>query len=246
MGSNSEKVRVRGPIHTRRHQKCAQLGSGESQSIAHTRDSGQDRLITITYASPRRLDIIFIFERAEMPRSPLAALGVCAGAVMSANSAFSIFYARADDERSKQQEWAYPSPYDADVPSARFAETAHLRSQTFQWDLSKLVDIWRDSKEEGWPWVWCDRNPVGPHHLFIGVNGSTLSRVAALSRESVNNNITVVVSERDLVQAGVSEAQLNALRAAVIFVPVQQLNVANRIVMLADERIIVYDAAYLA
>lgn len=194
----------------------------------------------LTYA--RRLDII-LFERAEMPRSPLAALGVCA-------AANSIFYARADDERSKQrrphQEWAYPSPYDADVPSARFAETAHLRSQTFQWDLSKLVDIWRDSKEEGWPWVWCDRNPVGPHHLFVGVNGSTLSHVAALSRESVNNNITVVVSERDLVQAGVSEAQLNALRAAVIFVPVQQLDVANRIVMLADERIIVYDTAYLA
>lgn len=182
------------------------------------------------------------------------ALSVCAGAAITP-----FFYAklcrqaRADSQGRPQQEkqtkveWAYPSPYDVEVPAARFAETAHLRSQTLQWDLPKLVDIWRDdSKEEGWPWVWCDRNPVGPHHLFIGVNGSTLLQVAALCRGSVNNNITVVVSERDLAQAGVSEAQLHALRAAVIFVPVQQLDVANRIAMLADERIIVYDAAYLA
>lgn len=115
-----------------------------------------------------------------------------------------------------------------------------------QWDLPSLVDVWRHSPDEAWPWVWCDRNPVGPHHLFIGVDASTLSAVAALSLASVSNNITVICSARDLAEADITESQLNAHRAAVILVPVQQLDVGSKMVMLADERILVFDTAHLA
>jgi hypothetical protein len=144
--------------------------------------------------------------------------------------------------------WAYPSPYDAEgAAPGRFADTSSLTSAKHVWDLPKLVDIWRNTKEEAWPWVWCDRNPVGPHHVFINVSEQTLALVAAISLADVRNNVTVVVScEADLASAGITEQQLNAHRSAVIFVPLEQLDADNKILMLADERIIVYDFAYLA
>ena len=144
--------------------------------------------------------------------------------------------------------WAYPSPYDVEgAAPGRFANTTSLNSTKQVWDLPKLVDIWRNTKDEAWPWVWCDRNPVGPHHVFINVSAHTLAQVVAVSEADVRNNITVVVSsEDDLVSAGITEQQLNTHRSAVIFVPLEQLDAHNRMLMLADERIIVYDFAYLA
>ena len=144
--------------------------------------------------------------------------------------------------------WAYPSPYDDEgAAPGRFADTSSLTSKKQVWDLPKLVDIWRNTNEEAWPWVWCDRNPVGPHHVFINVSAQTLAQVVAISKADVRNNITVVVnSEDDLASAGITEQQLNTHRSAVIFVPLEQLDAHNRMLMLADERIIVYDFAHLA
>ena len=74
--------------------------------------------------------------------------------------------------------WAYPSPYDEGVAPGRFADTSTLHTASKRvWDLPKLVNIWRNTDEEAWPWVWCDRNPLGPQHVFINVHATTLAQV---------------------------------------------------------------------
>jgi hypothetical protein len=186
-----------------------------------------------------------------MPRQAAALVSVCAVAVAAADKYRSKRALCSEDTTSRTAtsiKWAHPSPYDEVVAPGRFADTKSLRSASRQvWDLPKLVDFWRNTNEEAWPWVWCDRNPVGPHHVFINVSEQTLALVAAISLADVRNNVTVVVScEADLASAGITEQQLNAHRSAVIFVPLEQLDADNKILMLADERIIVYDFAYLA
>ena len=145
-------------------------------------------------------------------------------------------------------EWAYPSPYDHGSAPGRFAEVQHLRKAGApQWDLRGLVDIWRNSKDESWPWVWCDRNPVGPHHVFVNVNAQTLEQVTKVCADDRNNNLTVVVrSLDDLLPYKLTQAQLWANRCAIIEVPLQQIDAEHKIMMLRDERIIVYDFCYLS
>lgn len=92
------------------------------------------------------------------------------------------------EPEDKRIEWAYPSPYDVDRPSSpgHFAETAHLRAPTPQWNLSKLARIWRSTKDESWPWVWYDRNPVDPHHAFTHPGPNTLALMSStISRSYV-------------------------------------------------------------
>jgi hypothetical protein len=54
--------------------------------------------------------------------------------------------------RKPAVEWAYPSPYDANIPIHRFASVHHLKQPSSQWDLKELVRLWDESGEETWPW----------------------------------------------------------------------------------------------
>jgi hypothetical protein len=145
-------------------------------------------------------------------------------------------------------EWAFPSPYDHGLPPGRFAAVEHLRKPgVAHWDLRGLVDLWRNSKDETWPWVWCDRNPVGPHHVFINVNARTLEQVTKVCADDRRNNLTVVVrSMDDLTRYNLTPSDLWAHRCAIIEVPLQEIDTENCILMLADERIILYDYCYLS
>jgi len=154
--------------------------------------------------------------------------------------------------------WAEPSPYDASVPVERFADTYHLRTQRAQWDLPRLVAQWKASEsEETWPWVWCAHNPTGPNHVFVGFGAGTLEQIRAVSAASTANNITVVLrggsggggggtDDDELARCGVSEAELHALRCAVVRERVEQVDAESKLLMLRDERVIAYDTAYLA
>jgi hypothetical protein len=152
-------------------------------------------------------------------------------------------------------EWAHPSPYDADAAAAttsssaagggRFASSAHLRTLRAHWDLPKLVAQWQASDdEETWPWVWCQHNPTGPHHVFVGLGAGTLERIRGVSAADASNNITVVIrDDGELARRGLSEAQLHALRCAVVRERVAQVDAESKLLMLRDERVIAYDAA---
>ena len=155
--------------------------------------------------------------------------------------------------------WAPPSPYDAAAAAAttssssaagggRFASSAHLRTLRVQWDLPRLVAQWQDSdNEETWPWVWCQHNPTGPHHVFVGLGEGTLAQIRGVSAADASNNITVVIrDDGELARRGLSEAQLHALRCAVLRERIAQIDAESKLLMLRDERVIAYDAAYFA
>ena len=71
-------------------------------------------------------------------------------------------------------------------------------------------------------------------------------RCAHVSAASAANNITVVLRGDELARCGVSEAELHALRCAVIYEAVAQVDVESRLLMLRDERVMAFDSAYLA
>jgi hypothetical protein len=179
---------------------------------------------------------------------PAAAASVCAALGSSVCAALD-----ADTEKtarpaaSRPAQWAHPSPYDVDVPAARFSDVSDLWRTRLEWDLPELMARWQAAgSAESWPWVWCQRNPTGPHHVFVGVGVGTLDQIRAVAAASPANNITIVLSDSgDLSRAGVSEAQLHALGCAVIYEPIAQIDVASKLLMLRDERIIAFDCAYL-
>ena len=147
-----------------------------------------------------------------------------------------------------QPEWAHPSPYDQSVPADRFADTRHLCTLRAHWDLPRIMAQWQAGGEETWPWVWCQRNPTGPHFVFVGFTAGSLDQVRAVAAASSANNITVVLAKGgdELAAVGVSEAQLHALGCAIIHEPVAQIDAGAKLLMLRDERILAYDKAFLS
>ena len=144
--------------------------------------------------------------------------------------------------------WAYPSPYDQDIPSNRFVDSSHLKKQVTLWNLNGLVNIWQNSGgEETWPWIWTGHNPGGPHHVFIQLNKYTLHHAKRISSESENNNLTLVVkSIDDLIAFNLTPEMFYENRCAIIEgVALNQLDSENKIMMLNDERVICYDYLYL-
>ena len=193
---------------------------------------------------------------AEDAAQPAAASSSSAAAQPAASSAEAALSAPSP----APPEWAHPSPYDADAAAAsssssssaagggRFASSAHLRTLRMQWDLPRLVAQWQASdNEETWPWVWCQHNPTGPHHVFVGLGAGTLAQIRGVSAADASNNITVVIrDDGELARRGLSEAQLHALRCAVVRERVAQIDAESKLLMLRDERVIAYDAAYFA
>ena len=194
---------------------------------------------------------------AEDAAQPAAASSSSAAAQPAASSAEAAPSAPAP----APPEWAHPSPYDADAAAAssssssssaagggRFASSAHLRTLRVQWDLPRLVAQWQASdNEETWPWVWCQHNPTGPHHVFVGLGEGTLAQIRGVSAADASNNITVVIrDDSELARRGLSEAQLHALRCAVLRERVAQIDAESKLLMLRDERVIAYDTAYFA
>ena len=99
-------------------------------------------------------------------------------------------------------------------------------------------------EEECWPWVWCQPNPNGPHHVFVGVDETLLERCRAVMAASPRNNITVIVrDEASLRQHAPLEHYFQA-GAAVIEGEVAQFDAPDRVLMMADERIICFDKCY--
>ena len=96
------------------------------------------------------------------------------------------------------------------------------------WDLQGLVSLWESSTDESWPWVWCSHNPLGPHHVFVGVSNQTLELTKLICESNVRNNLTVVISSIDeLDKHKISAKELYKNRCAIIEVPVSQVDAQN-------------------
>merc|ERR1711991_1239537 len=84
--------------------------------------------------------------------------------------------------------WAYPNPYESESTS-RFNDwnrsSAVFRENKVVWNLRGLYEKWQTSEDdETWPWVWCQRNESGPHHVFVNVGPNTLSTIRDLVQEN--------------------------------------------------------------
>ena len=147
----------------------------------------------------------------------------------------------ASNEEKNTVKWAYPSPYDEE--ERRFVDANAYRSKQYVWDLNGLLKRWQASEEEEtWPWVWTQRNPNGPHFVFVGVDSRTLNACEAACEASENHNLTLVVrSLEDLEEKGYDPADFYAHRCAIIESRPSQIDFDHKILMLEDERIMCYD-----
>ena len=153
-----------------------------------------------------------------------------------------------------RERWAYPSPYDdADEfghagPDAFVPDTGRrfLAQNRKTWRLRALVEYWQTLEdEECWPWVWCQPNPNGPHHVFVGADETLLDRCRSITEASPRNNITIIVSDENCLKRHAPLDLHFKAGAAVIEGRVEQFDVPDRVLMLDDERIICFDKCHI-
>eukprot|EP01043_Picozoa_sp_COSAG02_P022079 COSAG02_NODE_1137_length_14313_cov_6.111369_7_plen_226_part_00 len=153
-----------------------------------------------------------------------------------------------------RERWAYPSPYDdADEcghagPDAFVPDIGRrfLDQNRKTWRLRALVEYWQTlDDEECWPWVWCQPNPNGPHHVFVGADETLLDRCRSVTEASPRNNITIIVSDENCLKRHAPLDLYFKAGAAVIEARVEQFEVTDRVLMLDDERIICFDKCHV-
>ena len=149
--------------------------------------------------------------------------------------------------------WAKPSPYDDDVAQNRFGNVRLHRKLGEVWDLGGLLQQWHASdEEETWPWVWCQRNESGPHHVFVNVGPETLSQVRALAAQDDSagagvHNVTVIAESREAIEKHCSVQDLYDARCAVVEgQSPRQIDTTEKIMLLDDERLICFDRLVVA
>ena len=149
--------------------------------------------------------------------------------------------------------WAKPSPYDEDIADHRFGDVEKHRRMQEVWDLRGLLQQWHASdEEETWPWVWCQRNASGPHHVFVNVGPDTLSQVRALAAAddiagSGFHNVTVIAESRAAIEKHCSVQDLYDARCAIVEgQSPRQIDTTDKVMMLDDERIICFDRLVVA
>lgn len=106
-------------------------------------------------------------------------------------------------------------------------------------DLPTLLSKFEVEGLDVWPWVWLHANENGPHHVFVGVNDQVLKRLMELRRESPQNNLLLVVQNENDVSD--HSKILADSHCGVIVGTVELLHPKKKIIMLSDERIIVFD-----
>ena len=156
--------------------------------------------------------------------------------------------------KDSREEWAYPSPYHATDTEGHVGPDAfvpHLERRFLDhskkyWRLKALVDYWQTlEEEECWPWVWCQPNPMGPHHVFVGADETLLERCRSVTAASPRNNITIIVPKEECLQRHAPLDQYFKVGAAVIEGEVAQFDAPDRVLMMTDERIVCFDKCYL-
>ena len=106
--------------------------------------------------------------------------------------------------------------------------------------LAGIVQRWKETGADSWPWVWCWRNENGPLYVFVGCNAQTIERIEQLARENPNRNFVLVCPEREAARHA-DLARFHRCRVGIVESPVVELDLENRICMLRDERVLEFD-----
>ena len=211
--------------------------------------------------------MLFGVARRVLPAAAAVVAGVAGATAARAQAVAGEGDKRPGTEDGEGVEWAWPSPYHAGVDtSARFRQERRFRRRREEWDLAALLAVWTESEgEETWPWVWTWRNENGPHHVFVGVDGQTLEQCRRVADASPQNNLTLILQPGhpllladDASRRGggdeccepgdkgsISLADFYACRCAVVESRPAQIDFAEKVLMLDDERLICYSALTL-
>jgi hypothetical protein len=110
------------------------------------------------------------------------------------------------------------------------------------WKEKSLKELVDDGKAgiEGWPWLWTQRNPDGPHFIFVGVTKDTLSRCQQISEASPQHNILLLADESEILKFATAEAFYKA-RCAIHDAKPIDIDWENKILLLRDERLVEFD-----
>lgn len=106
--------------------------------------------------------------------------------------------------------------------------------------LKQIVEEHYDGKDN-WPWVWCHRNENGPLYVFSGVDKDTLWRCQQVAAASPNHNLLLIATKEQIEKSGASVADFYRCRCGIHPGPIAELDLCNKIFMLADERVVEFD-----
>ena len=105
--------------------------------------------------------------------------------------------------------------------------------------LKELVDAHK-AGIEGWPWLWTQRNPDGPHYVFVGVAKDTLLKCQQISSASPQHNILLIADESEIVKFATADDFYKA-RCAIHDAKPIEIDWENKILLLGDERLVEFD-----
>jgi hypothetical protein len=105
--------------------------------------------------------------------------------------------------------------------------------------LKELVDAHK-AGIEGWPWLWTQRNPDGPHYVFVGVTKDTLSKCQHIAQASPQHNILLIADESEIEKYTTAEDFYKA-RCAIHDAKPIEIDWGNKILLLGDERLVEFD-----
>ena len=104
-------------------------------------------------------------------------------------------------------------------------------------DLPVLLREFQNGKEV-WPWIWCQPNENGPHHVFAcALTPQILSEIRELLKNP-NNNVLIITTPEQLAKVPPKLVEMCGL---VTDANVEIINMSDRILMLDDERVIAFD-----
>lgn len=92
--------------------------------------------------------------------------------------------------------------------------------------------------KEVWPWIWCQPNENGPHHVFVGsLADSVLQQIQELL-QNPSNNVLIITTSEELSRVSSSMVERCGI---VTDASVSLINAKDKILMLDDERVIAFD-----
>jgi hypothetical protein len=140
------------------------------------------------------------------------------------------------DRRVTRLDYWHHDPNDFDV---------YIRNPTAE-DLPKLLHKFDEEGLEVWPWIWIHPNANGPHHVYVGLDSSTVEEIIRIRAASPNHNILIIADQATLDEATAQYppgilADCHCGLVTDVGNSIALCNTDAKLIMLQDERVIAYD-----
>ena len=113
---------------------------------------------------------------------------------------------------------------------------------------SDLIHLYEQNQKglNVWPWIWTQHNDNGPHHVFIGkISSKDLDQIKEVRQNVPNVNILIITdSESANSLPGGVDSLFELECGLVLDTNVELTDDKNKLIMLADERILCFTELY--